>query len=221
MSVEIQEASTVMPFVRFETLAVEDKAASLAAGHYVARDVDVALITPPYSKDVFKQKVGAWFDQLRADVKNRRIPDDWVDKYIRMYEAFKKGQELPIDGTPIKSWGVISPAQQKTLIAMHILTVEDLAKVNDEGLKRIGMGAADLKNKANAWLRQLKKAGSVAIEFAAIKNENEQLIVTVAALEKKVEELSNLLKSASFDKAVASGIDVDINDLIGDVNDTT
>ena len=52
------------PYVRFERMSVEDAAATLAAGRYVAKDVDYVLITPPYSKDVFKQKVKNWFEQV-------------------------------------------------------------------------------------------------------------------------------------------------------------
>ena len=65
-------------YVRFERVAVEDFA-TLAAGHYVAKDVDYALITPPYSKDIMKYKVVQWFEQLKQDIVNNRIPDTWVD----------------------------------------------------------------------------------------------------------------------------------------------
>jgi len=62
-----------MPYVRFERVAVEDKAGSLAAGHYVALDVDMANVTPPYSKDIMKYKVLNWFEQLKTDSMNGRI----------------------------------------------------------------------------------------------------------------------------------------------------
>lgn len=159
-------------FVRFERVAVEDKAASLREGHYVAKDVDYALITPPYSKDVFKQKVTSWFESLKTDVQNERIPQEWVDLYQRQYQAWQNGQEMPLNGTPIRGWGVISPAQQETLIRMNVMTVEDLAKINDEGIKRVGMGAIDLKNKANAWLAQLQDKGQITLEMAALQSEN-------------------------------------------------
>ena len=79
-------------YVRFERVAVEDKAATLKAGHYVAKDVDMALITPPYSKDVMKYKVGSWFSILEQDVRNNRIPKSWLDRYKESYEAFQKGK---------------------------------------------------------------------------------------------------------------------------------
>ena len=173
-------------YVRFERIAVEDVAASLAAGHYVAKDVDMALITPPYSKDVMKYKVKAWFDILEQDVRNQRIPQQWLDRYKESYRAFQNGQDMPLVGTAIRGWGIISPAQQETLIKMSVLTVEDLSMINDEGIKRIGMGGIDLKNKAKAWLLQLKDNGAIALQMAElqkkfanqeslIENQNEKL----------------------------------------------
>lgn len=162
-------------YVTFERIPVEDKAASLSAGHYVAKDVDYVNITPPYSKDIFKQKVQAWMDQLKADVANERMPKTWADGYEAAYRAWQTGQELPLSGTAIRGWGVISPAQQETLVKMNIRTVEDLAGVNDEGIRRIGMGAVELKQKAIAWLAQLKDKGPLTQEMAALRTENANL----------------------------------------------
>lgn len=176
-------------YVRFERVAVEDKAASLREGHYVARDVDMANVTPPYSKDVFKTKASSWFATLEQDVQNGRIDPRWVEDYKAAYARWKAGEELPLNGTPIKGWGVISPAQQETLIRMNVLTVEDLAAMNDEGIRRVGMGGNDLKNKAGAWLAQLKDKGPLTQEVASIKAENLLLKTSVETLTKQVEAL--------------------------------
>jgi hypothetical protein len=209
MSLAIQDNEHVKPYVRFERIAVEDAAASLAAGHYVAKDVDMAYVTPPYSKDIMKYKVPNWLNQLGIDAVNGRIPADWVESYKKAYEAWKQGQELPLDGIPIKGWGVASPAQQETLIKLHILTVEQLSAVNDEGIRRIGMGGVDLKHKADAWLKSLKKSGGVAIEMAALKKDNEALSATVETLENKIKELMRLVEQSvqhTTIQAVSHGI---------------
>lgn len=176
-------------YVRFVREAVEDVRASTEAGHYVARDVDMAYITPHYTKDVFKAEVRDWFVQLDADVKGERIPKEWADAYRKAYEAWQQGEELPLTGTAIKGWGVISPGQQETLIRMNIRTVEDLSMVNDEGIKRIGMGGIDLKNKAKAWLSQLQDKGPLTQEVAAVKAENRELKMSIETLTKQVEAL--------------------------------
>lgn len=195
LDMNIAEREDRMPFVRFERVPVDDPAATLAAGHYVAKDVDMVNVTPPYSKDIMKYKVSNWLEQLKTDMQNGRIPAQWVTHYHKQYDAWLNGQELPLDGIPIKGWGVISPAQQETLIKMHVLTVEQLAVITDEGIRRIGMGGIDLKNKANAWLDNLKKSGRSTIEIATLKKENHQLQMSVESLEKQVKALSALVES--------------------------
>lgn len=182
-------------YVRFERIAVEDKAASAKEGHYVAKDVDMALITPPYSKDVFKIKVPQWIANMKQDVQNGRLPEKWMEDYIESYNRWKKGEEIPLNGIAIKGWGVISPAQQETLIKMNVLTVEDLAGINDEGIKRVGMGGMDLKNKAVAWLSQLKDKGPLTQEIAAVKSENVILKSSVESLQRQVTELLSQFKA--------------------------
>ncbi|HQO15940.1 MAG TPA: hypothetical protein PLG02_03165 [Methylotenera sp.] len=180
-------------YVRFERVAVEDVAETLKAGHYVAKDIDMALITPPYSKDVMKYKVKAWFDILKQDVNNGRIPQAWLDRYQESYAAFQKGQDMPLIGTAIRGWGIISPAQQETLIKMSILTVEDLAAINDEGIKRIGMGGLDLKNKAKAWLLQLKDNGAIALQMADLQKKFANQEALINNQNEKIETMTRKL----------------------------
>ena len=156
---------------------------------------DMVLVTPPYSKDVFKKEAKSWFDDLAVDVANERIQASWVDKFKDSYERWKSGQELPLDGTPIRGWGVISPAQQENLIRVNILTVEDLSKINDEGTRRVGMGATELKNKALAWLAQLNDKGPLTQEVAELRNANSQLTQQVGTLTSQVEQLMAQLRT--------------------------
>jgi hypothetical protein len=177
------------PFVRFERRGVEDRNASLDQGRYVEKDVDMALVTPPGSRDIMVHSVEDWMKGLRRGVEESRLPQSWFDRYRAQYESWRKGEELPVNGSPIKGWGVLSPAQQKNLIGLNILTVEDLAALNDEGVRRVGMGGVDLKNKANAWLRQLEDKGLLTQEHAALKAENVALKDQMEALSKQVEML--------------------------------
>jgi hypothetical protein len=180
-------------YVRFERVGIEDTAETLKQGVYIARDVDMALITPPYSKDVMKYKVSAWFDILDQDMRNGRIPAEWVNNYKKQYAAFKTGQEMPLNGSPIRGWGIISPAQQDMLIKMHILTVEDLAAANDEGMKQIGLGGLDLKNKAKAWLLQLKDNGALAIQMADLQKKFATQEALINGQNEKLEQLKTKL----------------------------
>lgn len=200
---ELLERKDRPAYTRFERVAVEDKAASKREGKYVAVDVELALITPPYSKDVFKIKVPQWMDNMKQDVHNGRMPQAWMDDYLEAYRRWKAGLEIPLNGTAIKGWGVISPAQQETLLRMNILTVEDLAGINDEGVQRIGMGGMDLRNKATAWLAQLKDKGPLTQENAALKAENVVLRANVASLKEKVDYISAQIRAANTENTHA------------------
>ena len=208
-------------FVRFKRVAIENKAESLKQNKYVGTDVDYALITPMYSKDVIEIKVSSWFPQLEIDARNGRIPQAWVDAYRKHYEAWRNGQELPPVGTPIRTGGMLSPAQVEALVRINILTVEDLAGVNDEGMKRIGMGAVEMKNKARAWLMQVNDKGPLTQENAALKRENDSLRGQVTELTRQNAELRAMLEVATAppgERAVQAAAENEItaSDLLGD-----
>jgi len=185
-------------YVRFQRRAVQNHQASLAAGKYVGNNVDYALITPPYSKDVVELKVETWFKNMIEDVRNDRLPQSWADQYREMYDKWKVGEEMPLRGTAIRGWGVLSPAQQETLISMNVLTVEDLAGINDEGCRRIGMGAMDLKNKAVAWLAQLNDLGPLTFKVAALEQTIKNKDGEISALTQKVTTLQQDLRSSQL-----------------------
>ena len=180
-------------YVRFERRPVEDKEASLREGRYVAKDVDFALITPPYSKDCVEQKVTRWLEDLERGVRDGRIPQQWATLWKEGYQKWQNGQEMPLHGTPVLGWGVISPAQQKMLIAINCLTVEDLAQINDEGMKRVGMGGLELRNKAKNWLASVKDHGGLTIQMSALEQENAQLKASVDGLKAQVEALKGMI----------------------------
>lgn len=190
MTVGLEKREDRPAYVRFQRRPLEDRAASTSEGRYVAKDVDFVLVTPPYSRDVFEQVADDWLAQMKKDAMNGRLPQDWYERYVESYERWKKGEELPLNGTPIKSWPVISPAQQKNLVGLNILTVEDLAAANDEGRRRIGMGAQDLCDKAKSWLSQAKDKGPLTMENSALKTENRALKAANEQLEARVKELA-------------------------------
>jgi len=163
------------PYVMFETRAVEDRTASINAGHYVSKDINYALVTPPGSKDLHEEELDAWLQKASMNARNGRMNPKWVEAWKEKAIAWKKGQEIPEDGIPIKGWTLLSPAQCEMLLFANIRTVEDLAQINDEGLSRIGMGGVDLKKKAKSWLQATKDHGPLTMKMASLEQENEAL----------------------------------------------
>lgn len=180
-------------YVIFETRPVEDRTASLEAGHYVAKDQVFAVITPAGSKDRTDREAESWLKSLAQLVEEGRFPQEWLDSYHAKYEAYKRGQEIPENGYSIRNWPLLSPGQLDTLIKLHVLTVEDLATANEQTLNRIGMGSRALKEKAIAFLAAPTAGGKLAEQQAALTVANQQLQETVNAQQVKMTELSAAL----------------------------
>lgn len=190
-------------YVRFETRAVEDRAASIAAGGMKTKDVDYVVITPVGTKDEIPRVVSEWLSHLKVQVQQERLPDEHRVHYNKCYEAWKAGQELPVEGTPLRIWPVISPSQLANCLSANVRTVEDLASMNGEAATRIGMGAVELKQKAEAWLKGAKDIGVVVQMNSALTTENARLKGEVAGLQKKLDEANAALKSAAAPKVPA------------------
>lgn len=183
-------------YVRFERKPVEDRQASVNAGHSVSRDIDYAIVTPVGTKDEIPKLMSDWIPELKQKVKEGRLPASHEEFYIKAYEAWKKGEEAPVDGTPIKDWPVLSPAQRTNCLTANIRTVEDLAVASGEALTRIGMGGQEMKQKAEAWLKASSSIGIVVQENTALKIKAATLEQSVRDLQEKNEKLAQALQAA-------------------------
>ena len=178
------------PYVAFEVRAFEDRDASIASGMYKTKDVDLAIITPQGSKDRTERVVSDWFDNLEQQVRQSRFKADWLRQYRGAYAAWKEGRELPLNGTPILTWPVLSPSQSKTCLDAQIRTVEDLAQANEESISRLGMGGRELKSKAVSWVTAAAGPGKVTEEIAALRANLSDATTRNESLEKQVKDLA-------------------------------
>lgn len=177
------------PYVVFETRALEDRTETLAKGHYVAVDVDFAIITPSGSKDRVEVQADQWFAKLEQEKRNGRFPDNWLQAYKSIYKEWKEGREAPLSGTALSNWPGISPAQLRMLADLRVHTVEDLAALTEEGIHHLGMGARALKDRAAAFLSTSADTGKVAEENARLKADLEAATETLATLEGRIKQL--------------------------------
>lgn len=178
------------PYVTFELVAVEDRSATIANGHYASKDVVYAYITPQGSKDRVPRIADEWLTYLEDQVAQGRFDPRWLERYRAQHQAFLDGIEAPLEGTSVANWPSASPSQVKLLQAANLRTVEDLANANEEALSRIGMGGRALKAKAIEWLTAAKDTGRLAEEISALKVQNEELSATNKELMGQIRELS-------------------------------
>lgn len=177
------------PYVSFEKRAVEDRAASIEAGHYVAKDIDICFITPAGSKDRIERVASEWLEQIRQQAGEGRFPQEWVRHYSEVYRAWCENQEIPENGTSVKSWSIASPAQVQMLLQLNLRTVEDVAAANEETIARIGMGGRALKQQAQSWLSSSNDVGKVAQENTALRVAVEDLTARNKELEARLAKL--------------------------------
>lgn len=181
-------------YVTFEVREVEDRDASIAAGHYVGKDVIYAIITPPGSRDKIERVADEWMAQNKDAVKEDRLPREWERAYADIYKDFKEGRETPVDGTPILTWPPLSPSQQKSILAANIRTVEHLADANEAALNTIGMGGRALKQKAVEWLAQAGGTGKNAEEVIALRTELEASKASQEVMAQQMKDMAAQLK---------------------------
>lgn len=177
-------------YVSFESRAIEDREASIAQGHYVAKEEDYAIITPPGTRDRIERRVSDWMEQLEAQVRQERLPLAFYNSYKEAYKHWKAQGEVPVQGTYIKNVTIFSPSQIDTLLRANIKTVEDLAVCTEEAIARMGMGGRALKQTAINWLETSKDKGQIAGKITALELENKQLKDANEALGKQLKELS-------------------------------
>jgi len=185
------------PYVVFDFKPVEDRTASIAQGHYVTKDVPFATITRPGSKDSVVKEAEVWLKDLAENARQGKVPDSWAAGFKEKYEAWKKGESAPVNGTPIKGWPVLSPSAQKTVIEAGFLSVEDLAKAGDNEVIGIGTGAIAYKQKAVLWLEQASGAGKLVERVASLETKLSDLLTTNQALAAENDRLKKLLPKES------------------------
>ncbi len=199
--------------VTFRTIEKHMPKQSNKEGRYISKDVDMAEVRQLGSVDSIVWEVEKWFANNELEVKAERLNPAHDAYYREAYRRWKAGQEEPVEGTPIKSWPVISPAQVGLLLSIGIRTVEDLSTLTDEGVKRIGMGGVDFKNKAKAWLAASQDKGKLTQEMSALQRKNDVLEGSVANLTAQVEELKKMLEKPP---AQEKGVTIDASDLLED-----
>lgn len=182
------------PFIEFFSIAVEDREKTIdkvnnPEGKMIFRDVDMVRMRQRGSKDSSEREVESFLAQYESYAANGRCPADWPVKYREAYARWKKDLDPIIHGTDLRNGSLaISKAQVENLRTMGVLSIEELATVNDETIRRIGMGGATLRERARAWL-DANKGQLNPQEIAALREEIKAKDVQLADLGETIKAL--------------------------------
>lgn len=126
----------------------------------------------------------------RNDEIIRKCTDQDRIRFSERYEAFKKGEAVPPNGTPISMCAFATPANVSACKAERIYTLEQLVETPDERLQRPHLQA--FKYQCADWLKAMRQHGYVG-----------ELRDQITRLEKENEILKERLKDQGKDTTVA------------------
>ena len=175
-------------YVEFELRPEEDREETISQGMPVFKDVEFAMITMPGGGLVVDKPINeALLHEWKNGDNRRKPPSPFA---YRAYEAWKEGREAPVNGTDLKNWPGVTPAQLKTCQNATVRTIEDLAAANADTIRKLGMGGVAMMEKAKAYLASANQ-NKTSEEVSALMVKLEALSDTV---KRKDEQISDLLE---------------------------
>jgi len=122
-------------FVKFENKPVQDKQATADQGRPIFKEIPHISIRAAGSQN---------FVCRRASHADRQ-------RFPRHFAAFEQKQEMPVEGTLLSEWPLISRTMAKELEGLEVKTVEQLVNMSDQNSQNF-MGINELKRKAQLFL---------------------------------------------------------------------
>lgn len=179
----MQQAEGDTAFAEFFLKPIRMGAASDKEGRDIFEDREyVRILIPGDNKTIVVQEV----------------KDEHRQRFARAYDAWKKTGQVAHDGTPLESWPAMSPARIQELKFLNIYTVEHVAGLSDAQLQRVGMGARELKVKAQAFLDTARDSGTaqkLALENETMKADLQRKDDEIRSLAGRLDELEKRLLS--------------------------
>lgn len=123
-------------------------------------------------------------DARKSSLSYRAAVARW-DRITPAYGAFKAGQDIPLDGTPLAAWAGVSPEQAALLRSMGIKTVEGVRDMGEGATARLPFpNARKLPQLAGSFLSSVGEAA----KDAEIDVMRERLAALEAALAEGAEK---------------------------------
>ncbi len=102
-------------------------------------------------------------DDTRADSAAYKMMLARWDAIGPKYEAWKRNEDIPVNGTPLAAWAGVSPEQAAHLKSIGITTVEDVRDMSESAFSRLPFpNARQLPKLAGAFLSSRGEAAKDA-----------------------------------------------------------
>lgn len=125
------------------------------------------------------------------------------------YEAWKSGQEMPVDGTPLAAWNGVTPEQSEVFKRNGVRTVEEISQLTDAHVERFPIAhmrqlIAQAKNflaasDATRFAKLLSdKEGQIDSQAAELADQREQTKALLAKVDQLAEIVANREGDSDF-----------------------
>jgi len=190
----------------FKIHSRENKKKSLAAGHPIFDDVEVVEMRIPGDRErvIIQPALHIW-----KYVQGQ--PITFAMRFSEQYRRFKEGHTQLQSGTPLNMLTEMPQRKILELNALNIHTIQQLANLEGQPLKTIGMGGNALKLQAKEYLEKSSGANS-ALKLA---QENEELKKRLAALEARFSDAHPVVDQSADDDVQAMKAD-ELKSIIAD-----
>ncbi len=118
---------------------------------------------------------------------DRHVKPDDIDRWPDAWARYRKRERGIVNGTPLHEWSYLSATRLMELKALSILTVEQLAAVNDSALGNLGPDAADLVDRARQHIQGEDQT------IKELRSRNQDLEGQVKAMEAEMAEMKRAI----------------------------
>ncbi len=176
---------------RFYIKPFPDKKASEVEGRSVFKPIPYVEIFIPGDK---------------SNRPNHKVTDEDKARWPEAWRAFLDGKMVSDKGTPLEVWALMDPARIAELKVLGITTVEELSKVADGNLAKLGPGAQKLRERAKQFLQPQSKTET------GLRKQNQQLTDSVKNLSDQVERLTGMVDGFEKKASAPPPPVLDLND---------
>ena len=160
----------------------------------------------------------------RNSVTDRPVKDeDRTQRWPALYTAFSRGQKRADFGTPLEEWPLVTRSAAENFKHHNIYTVEDLAGLDDQGIKNIGIGARDMVKKAQAYLDQaedsatpgklIDKINQLEVQIESLRKNNDELGQVAEGAHDMTGELQSLRQEKQASDTTIQNLQVEVSSL--------
>lgn len=182
--------------VQFRKQAVQNNYQTHLQGKPVFEDHDFIKILIPADRNL---------------IIDTKVTAEHKEKFSEEWENYQKTGMVAQTGYPLDEWTSVTRSQVELLKYSNIFTVEQLASLSDAGVQSLGMGALDLRAKAQSFMER----SSETKDLNKLSDTMEELRSRIRELEEekiKDKKIKSKGKSALADQIDGMMEEIDILD---------